>query len=197
MIKIRRGIWKLPGQAVSNCSSNFHHAFWETKNKRFFDETRFLILDSCRGGPYYLASGLKATIHLPCHAGDETLQTPPLVNMLHSMQLANEDLSYYFHLSSRLGCTPNAPKQKTACKRNCNTWRGHDVGDRTGIRKRAHGKRSRIRIAMRNQRALPKSKTLVQHKVKKPSRINASNDLSAYVSTPASMNSPLQSLSTS
>ena len=112
MIKNRRGIWKLPGQAVSNCSSNFHHAFWESKNKRFFDETRFLILDSCRGDPYYLASGLKATIHLPCHAGEETLQTPPLVNMLHSMQLANEDLSYYFHLSSRLGCTPNAPKQK-------------------------------------------------------------------------------------
>ena len=92
MIKNRRGIWKLLGQAVSNCSSNFHHAFWETKNKRFFNETRFLILDSCRGDPYYLASGLKATIHLPCHAGDETLQTPPLVNMLHSMQLELADV---------------------------------------------------------------------------------------------------------
>ena len=33
VIKNRRGIWKLPGQAVSNSSSNFDHAFLETKNK--------------------------------------------------------------------------------------------------------------------------------------------------------------------
>ena len=39
-----------------------------------------------------MASGLKATIHLPCHAGEETLQTPPLANMLHSMQLEHADV---------------------------------------------------------------------------------------------------------
>ena len=38
------------------------------------------MLDSCFGNPYYLVSGLQATIHLPCHAGDKTQQTPPLVN---------------------------------------------------------------------------------------------------------------------
>ena len=72
--------------------------FWEAKNKRFFDETRFLILDSCLGNTYYLVSGLLATIPLPCHAGDETQQTPPLFNMPHIMQRANEDLSFFSSL---------------------------------------------------------------------------------------------------
>ena len=39
-----------------------------------FDETRYLILDPCRGDPYHVASGLKATIRLPCHAGPQGMK---------------------------------------------------------------------------------------------------------------------------
>ena len=194
MIKNRRGIWKLPGQAVSNCSSNFHHAFWESKNKRFFDETRFLILDSCRAGPYYLASGLKATIHLPCHAGEETLQTPPLVNMLHSMLLANEDLSYFFISRRHSDVRPMLQNKKLRANATVTLGGGPNTHSKTSTWKKVANQdrnaKSKGTAEIKNPCTTQGEKTFAHQCFKRSPRLR-------FNSCILSMNSPQQSLSTS